>query len=193
VILVFFATFLLSAWGSLQPGVVNSLVAQTTLNNGRKQGIRLAFWMVLPEFFYSALALLASRWFMQHAGFQQVISSLFPFVLIGLGLFLYLQPTAKGNAVLSPLKGALLAFTNVQLPLFWMGMALALSATFHWDFTQTGNQIAFVAGTGLGALAMLLVWVFVFARLARTRIGNWPFQKIFGATLGLIGILGITT
>lgn len=193
VIQVFFATFLLSAWGSVQPGIVNSLVAQTSLTQGRNQGVKLALWMVLPEFLYSALALFASHWLMKQESFQQFVSSLFPFVLIGLGIFLYLQPAAKGKAVISPLKGVLLAFTNLQLPLYWMGMAVALSTMFHWDFTQTGNQIAFVAGTGLGALSMLLVWVFAFARMAHSRIGNWPFQKIFGLVLGLIGILGLTT
>ena len=179
-----------SAWGSIQPGIVNTIVANTAVHHGRKRAVALALWMIIPEFIYSAFALFAGRWLMVNAPFSEIASGFSALLLIGVGLYLFLHKAEENQTKeIKSVNGVLLAFGNLQLPLYWIAVLLCMSSRYSFD--KFPNQFAFILGSGLGALAMLFAWIWMFTGLSGSKSKLIYLNKIFGGLLLLAGFWSV--
>ncbi len=186
---------LLSALGSLQPGLVNVAVVQVGLRRGLAASLWLAAGGSLPEVLYAWLALRVhlglDGWL---AGFV-LRSPLAPWLAVGAlalggGYYLYwargpaapvsvaVPGSAKNWAALS--KGLGLALQNVQLIIFWLAV-LAYLPRASWlvspvQLASLAYQYAFVLGSGLGAFAFLAGLAGLTARLG-PRLGQGFGQR----------------
>ncbi len=188
---IFFAAFIVSAWGSVQPGLVNTFIAQSAQDYGKRKAVSLAIIMVIPEFLYASCSVFLSEWMERNPIFQTYAIDFLPFVLLGVGIALVFKKKAikkqkPSNGMKA--KGLLLAMVNVHLPLYWLGMVMAFSHFFGWNFEMLNQKLALILGAGFGAFAMLLVWIWVFDRLANSRFQHIQFGKIFGLVLMSFGL-----
>jgi len=189
---IFFTTLIVSAWGSVQPGLVNTFIATSARTFGKRKAILLATIAVLPEFLYAAICVYFNQWLESNELFSVYVNSIFPLVMIVLGTIMYFKNdtipvSAKSKKI--ELKGFLLGLANIQLPLYWLGMVMVFNHLFGWQFESFDEKAAFISGTGLGAFLMLLVWIWIFDLLANSRFQHLPFNKIFGFLLVASGIV----
>lgn len=191
---IFFAAFIVSAWGSVQPGLVNTFIAQSAQDYGKTKAVSLAIIMVIPEFLYASCSVFLSEWMERNPLFQKYAVDFLPFVLLGVGIALvFKKKTIKKEKPSSGMKakGLLLAMVNVQLPLYWLGMVMAFSHFFGWNFEMLNQKLALILGAGFGAFAMLLVWILVFDFLSRSRFRHFPFSQVFGFILIVTGVVAL--
>lgn len=204
-ILFFLCICLISAVGSLQPGLVNLAVIQTVLQRGTFPAVCLAIGGCLPEMLYAWLAVQAhggmGGWasqIIQHPAAQWIALG----VLAGAGIYYLCRPAVAWGVEQRPArplaafgKGLLLALYNAQLVVFWI-LVLAF-VQVHWPppnvMTRSMFQIAFALGSGLGALFFLLSLVALVDRYnekIKTAFGHRANQWT-GIVLLLIAAWGI--
>lgn len=159
---------LISAVGSLQPGLVNLAVIQTVLQRGTFPATCLAVGGCLPEMLYAWLAIQAhdgmGGWasqMIQHPAARWIALG----GLAGAGVYYVCRPAVAWGVEPRPArpwaafgKGLILALYNAQLVVFWILVWAFVQV--HWPppnaMTRSMFQIAFVLGSGLGALFFLL-------------------------------------
>lgn len=167
-ILIFVATFAVSFAGSVQLGPVNLAVIQASLNRSFNVALWLALGGCLPEIAYAWIALKSVHFFEQYPDIQSIISTaLIPiFVLIGI-FTLQKKPSnqtiqqPKYGKRISVMKGFLLALLNPQLLPFWAVILMYFNGFSFLKISTLSHQVAFLLGTALGALGILVVFAFV--------------------------------
>jgi len=178
--------------GALFNQVWSIHLAQSAQDFGRRKAVSLALVAVLPEFLYAAGSVFLSEWLERNPLFQTYAQGFLPFILFGVGMALVLKRKTlnKGKFHGSmKAKGLLLGLLNFQLPLYWLGIVMAFSHLFGWTFKTFPEKLALILGAGFGAFSMLLVWIWVFDRLANSRFQQVPFSRIFGLILIAIAIV----
>jgi threonine/homoserine/homoserine lactone efflux protein len=180
----------LSAVGSLQPGLVNVAVVQVGLRRGLAPSLWLAAGGSLPEVLYAWLALRV------HLGLDGWLASfvlrspLAPWLAVGAlalggGYYLYRarRPSVPAPATdtgaakpWAPLaQGLGLALQNAQLVVFWLAVLAYLPRAPRLvspvQLASPAYQYAFVLGSGLGAFAFLAGLAWLTARLG-PRLGQ---------------------
>lgn len=162
---LFLLVALISFGGSIQIGAVSMAVIQTTLSRSRSAGIWVALGGSIPEFIFSFIAL-KGLLFLQHN--QSIIDWLnmliIPIFLL-LGLYSFFQKETDGNeeGIIETsknfdfAKGFSLGMINPQLLPFWFFSLVYISKYF--SINTLSAKYAFVLGTGVGAFAILLVFV----------------------------------
>jgi threonine/homoserine/homoserine lactone efflux protein len=191
----FLVICLLSALGSLQPGLVNVAVVQVGLRRGLAASLWLAAGGSLPEVLYAWLALRV------HLGLDGWLadfilrSPLAPWLAVGAlalggGYYLYRARRPDGPVLATaarPVKtwaalaqGLGLALQNAQLIVFWLAV-LAYLPRASWlvspaELASPAYQYAFVLGSGLGAFAFLAGLAGLTARLG-PRLGQHFGQR----------------
>ena len=162
---LFLVVALISFVGSIQIGAVSIAVIQTTLSRSRSAGIWVALGGSIPEFIFSFIAL-KGLLFLQHN--QSIIDWLniliIPiFLLLGLYSFFQKEPDKDEELIIENqkkfdfAKGFSLGMINPQLLPFWFFSLVYISKYF--SINTLSAKYAFVLGTGVGAFAILLVFV----------------------------------
>jgi threonine/homoserine/homoserine lactone efflux protein len=169
---------LVSAVGSLQPGLVNVAVVQAGVHRGLATARWLALGGSLPELLYAGLAWQIHRgvegWLADWAYLTPALPWLAA-VALTLGGLYYLrqaslparppQPQGGATGLKALAQGFVLALQNVQLVVFWL---FVLAYLPQWPWLLSPAQLAspwfpwlFVLGSGLGAFAFLagLAWL----------------------------------
>jgi threonine/homoserine/homoserine lactone efflux protein len=185
---IFFITALISFVGSVQLGPVNLAIMKSVLEGRAKSGLIIGAGVCIPEFIYSTFALFASAWLLQRHGLLMILEwSIVP-LLIGMGIFNILKKTNTEEETAAEkaedfVKGFFLSLFNPQLLPFWLTMLVMLNGYDFFAIKNTGDRIAFIAGTGCGefALIMFVVWVTSkFREYLMNKMKTWNLNKIFG-------------
>lgn len=178
----FIIASIVSIWGSLQLGMVNTAVVETTLSKGKKSAFFLALGGILPEIPYSLIALMSLRATEFLNAHKILVSWIIGVILLLIGFYYFRKSqkdaTKNGRVILKTskrrtdfVKGLFLALLNPQLILFWSGIVLLIqSGTFDFltssppliNFDADGYispKIAFSLGTATGAFAILLAYI----------------------------------
>lgn len=162
-LLLFLFTSFISFAGSLQLGTVNLSVIQTVLYKNIRSACWVALGGSLPEMFYGAVAL----WFSGYISTQTLfyLEILVIPVLVVLGVY---NIRKKNKEVKIREKrdngfwqGLGLGILNPQLLPFWFAILVYLKSLQLFNFNHLAVQLAFVAGTAAGALALLLSLAFL--------------------------------
>ena len=214
-VIAFVVAAIISFWGSLQLGLVNVAVIETTLHKGRTHGIWLAIGGVLPEIPYTLIAIFGANYVDKIEEYKQDLGIAVGLILLGLGLFYFFKkPTYSGSKKGVPtsskshssfIKGFLLALANPQLIFFWSGILILIKTnSFNFfkhkevliDFNQAAfvsPRITFALGAALGALGILLLYIRLTTKYRERLlaiVGN-RLGKIVGVLFILIGVIAL--
>lgn len=203
-----------SFWGSLQLGLVNVTVIETTLTKGGRYALMLAIGGVLPEIPYTLISIYGAEYVGSLEEHKTTIGIVIGSLLILLGLF-YLNKKSKPMEISSstskyPRTGAFakgfgLAMLNPQLIFFWSSILILIETgalnlfknkASMIDFNASGwlsPKWSFAFGAAVGALAILMIYI-VLARKFRERISSKlsdKLNKLVGIFFILIGLFSM--
>lgn len=194
---IFLATAAISFVGSLQLGPVNLIVIQSVLKRNLQAGLWIALGGCLPEMIYATAAVGAGMWLEQNPGSWNVLEwSAVPF-LLGIGVFIFFTPnrpfTLKNgqNQSFSFLKGLTLGLLNPQLFPYWLIMLVQFGMYDALRVQTRPEQIAFVLGTAVGALGLLIGVAYLtshFRESLLVRLGKVNFNRFLGALFVLLAV-----
>ena len=215
VILAFAVAAVISFWGSLQLGLVNVAVIETTLTRGGKYALLLAIGGVIPEIPYTLLAIYGAEYVGTLERYKTSLGIVIGAILIGIGVIYLLKRSKpmeiKESTSRFPRTGAFakgfgLAMLNPQLIFFWSGILILIeTGSFNFingkdtliDFRAEGlisPKWSFAFGAAIGALAILIIYIYL-ARKYRGRISSDLSQKLnkvvglFFIVIGLVSIV----
>jgi threonine/homoserine/homoserine lactone efflux protein len=175
--ILFITVAAISFVGSIQIGVVNLAVIQTTLYRGFFTGILVALGGSIPELIYAFLALKCVVFIQENQFLVSWLNLLtIPFfLLIGLG-YLFRKETNNmddeyfyKHKKVDFFRGFLLGVLNPQLLPFWFFTFIFLSKSF--SINDLSAKYAFVLGAGFGAFSILLLFAYL-ANRYNERIKN---------------------
>ena len=180
VILLFFLTALISAYGSLQLGPVNGAVLRYCFRAEFRAATWLALGGCLPELLYSGLAIWGWNYLVAYEDLlRQLQWALIPvFAVLGLRMLLIArkqkklsisESAPKEEKSLPLLEGLWLGLLNPQLPLFWISMLAFYSGTMGISPSSLPEKIAFVLATASGAFGLLCLLI-QFSRRQQKRL-----------------------
>ena len=201
---IFFLGVIISFLGTLPLGPINLSVVDTTLKSGTKPALFLSIAASLIEILMVFIAVWCSMAFTDLLSFSDWTKWVAVLVLIGLGLFFWLQPnktkevkTDKGeNSKLKEnrnafLKGILLALLNPQAVPFWFFVLASLNSAKVIDLSFQKDTLllwSFLIGTSVGKF--LSLWLFAaLSKLVEQRATHFSqyINKGIGGILILIG------
>lgn len=213
-LIAFVVAALVSFWGSLQLGLVNVAVIETTLTKGGRYALMLAIGGVIPEIPYTLLSIYGAEYIGTLEEYKSILGFVIGGILIAIGVF-YLFKRSKEMKVNTstskyPKTGAFakgfgLAMLNPQLIFFWSGI-LILIETGSFNIFQDKETLidfgassvispkwSFAFGAAIGALAILVIYIYL-ARRYRGRISSDlsnKLNKIVGFFFIGIGVVSI--
>jgi threonine/homoserine/homoserine lactone efflux protein len=199
ILLIFSLTFGISFLGSVHPGPVNLSVVQATLRRDYRTGLWLAAGGCVPEIIYGLLAVQGVKLFEQWPGLFGALRIAIVPVLLGLGVLTIVRsywpgasqpevnPDTGGHYSFG--RGFVLSLLNPQLLAFWVVILVWYHGHPLLRVSTVGRQLAFVAGTSLGAFGILWVYAWL-VRRHRARINRYLQAERFDRAMGW-GFVGL--
>ncbi|MCU0450303.1 MAG: LysE family transporter [Bernardetiaceae bacterium] len=200
---------LVSAVGSLQPGLVNVAVVQTGLRQGLAASLWLALGGSLPELLYAGLAWQIHRgvhgWLANWSHLAPALPWLAAAALVLGGLYylhqarLPVQAQAQSR-VRSHRKalaeGFILALQNAQLVVFWL-FVLTYLPQWPWALAPSHQSsqwlpLVLMLGSGLGAFAFLAGLAWLTARWGQRLGASFAPRASFWSGIILLAVAALT-
>jgi threonine/homoserine/homoserine lactone efflux protein len=191
-ILLFLLICLVSAVGSLQPGLVNLSVVQTVTQRGLMAGFYVALGGSLPEMLYAFLAIQIVEFgekFTFIKAFLPYIKWFSIAILIAISAYFFLKKASEYHYLSGSskppdkynyrvflkafLKGFLMGLSNFQLVFFWSVVFLYCKEMAITAMQKSENQLAFIVATGIGAFIFLCLLAMLTAKYQH------KFQTVF--------------
>lgn len=194
---IFLATAAISFVGSLQLGPVNLIVIQSVLKRNLQAGLWMALGGCLPEMIYSAAAVGAGMWLEQNPGVWKVLEwSAVPLLLV-IGILIFFTPNRsiklekEQKQSFSFLKGLTLGLLNPQLFPYWLIMLVQFGMYKALRVQTRLEQIAFVLGTAVGALGLLMGAAYLTSHFRESlleRLESFNFNRFLGFLFILLAV-----
>jgi threonine/homoserine/homoserine lactone efflux protein len=179
VLVILFCAAVVSFVGSLQLGPVNVMVINTVLHHTKRAAWLVALGGCIPEFIYSALAVYFGQHFTSNSVFNKTLSFFSIILFAAMGVYFVFKKTKsislennslqKANTEQNFYKGLALASFNPQLLPFWFFIFLSFNDITLLNVSSSIQKIAFVLGAGVGAFALLSLFIFL-AHKYKTKI-----------------------
>ncbi|MBP6511915.1 MAG: LysE family transporter [Bacteroidia bacterium] len=158
-----FAT-VISFVGSLQPGLVNMGVLYAGYHHSRNAAIKMALGGILPEIIYSAIALFLYKKAAEFSFIKETLNILFIPLLLMAGIYLLKKKPSKEEIKNQNghdfTNGFMIGMVNPLLIPFWLIWIQQVVQRGYLELSNFYTQAAFVLGTAVGALVLLLVVAF---------------------------------
>lgn len=172
--LLFLIAFLISAAGTLPPGLITLTITQTAIKEGRAAGLQSSFGATIPEFLYTYLALIGADFLLRNANISYYIQVVSAVLFFGLGLWFWLTaPKALKTTNDGPLpskrffqRGLVAGFFNFLIIPFWLFIIVWLRANGYVIAGQVNFLLFSVAGA-LGAFCAFLLYLAIGAFILR--------------------------
>jgi threonine/homoserine/homoserine lactone efflux protein len=174
-LVLFFLALLISAVGTLPPGLITLTIVQTTVQEGKKAGMLNALGASIPEFIYAYIVLAGAETLRQNATLDYYIqlASVIIFLVLALWFWFSKQKELTSEPAVTAarrkffLRGVAAGFFNFLIVPFWLFIIVWLQAN---DFTVEGQPtiILFSLGAALGALLVFTVYI---------EAGAWLLKK----------------
>lgn len=183
----FLLTVVLSFWGSLQLGLVNVTVIETTLAGGFRRAQPVAIGGAIPELIYAALAIFFVEQIQQYRSIIEAFSWAMIAVFALLGLYFLMKKQSKPE--LQPAstgfwKGFALGMINPQLILYWTFVFFYLQQEL--DLNTFTAKLLLVAGAMIGAWLALVFFAFLTEKYRHKLLGSWSLYMY--RTIGIFFI-----
>lgn len=170
-LIILFCAAVVSFVGSLQLGPVNVMVINTVLHQNSRSAWSVALGGCIPEFIYSALAVYFGQHFVSNSVWNKALSivSIILFAAMGVcfiikkakAISLESNSLQKANTAHNFYKGFALASFNPQLLPFWFFIFLGFNDITLLKVSSSIQKLAFVLGSGVGAFALLSLFIFL--------------------------------
>ncbi|MEZ4900530.1 MAG: LysE family transporter [Spirosomataceae bacterium] len=197
-VLIFVVTAVISFVGSIQLGPVNLTVIQSVLRRNLQAGLWVAVGGSLPEMLYAGVAIWAGMWLKTHQTVWLILEWSAVPVLLGIGLVTFFTPGSSmtlskinNPSSASMAKGFLVGMLNPQLFPYWLVMLLQFSNYDLLRVQTITEQMAFVAGTAVGALFLLIgvaILSFRFRERLMEQISRWSINRFLGVLFVLLAV-----
>ncbi|MCU0338385.1 MAG: LysE family transporter [Spirosomaceae bacterium] len=208
--LIFVVAALVSFAGSLQLGPVNLTVIQQVLQRHLRAGVWVALGGCLPEMLYATAAVKAGQWLENHRDIWQFIEWGSVPLLLLIGIVTYRATpknstpsptlplsgegsetqriskvaTKSSSTIPSPFwRGMMMGMLNPQLFPFWLLVLVQFNSYAALRVQSPVEQGAFVVGTSVGALGLLVGVAFLTAHYKETllqKLQAVPFHRVLG-------------
>jgi len=163
VVVCFLVATTISFFGSVQLGPVNLRVIHASYHHGMGAAWRVALGGVLPEILYSFGAIWFAEIFTHLPGLSLALELAAVMFFAGSGLFLILKkeapvsdPATRNKAYF--FAGLAAALFNPLLLPFWLMVTGYLTQTGMITLEPFSNKAAFILGTAVGALLLLVAF-----------------------------------
>lgn len=178
--LLFCIAVLISAVGTLPPGLITLTIVQTTVQEGKKAGLLNAMGATVPEFFYTYLALVAADLLLDNLTLTHYIKISALVVFLALALWFWLvQPadeTSEKVVVAARyqyfIKGMAAGFFNFLIVPFWLFIIVWLQAN-GVELKGQAGILFFSFGGALGAFFVFFLYIelghFLLKRISSVR------------------------
>jgi threonine/homoserine/homoserine lactone efflux protein len=155
--------FAVAFLGLIQPGMLNMTAAKTSLDKGKKEGLKFAFGASVFVIIQSFIAVTFAKYLVQNPNVISWLKKIAIFVLIGLSIFFYLQAKKqfkgegkdkKGNSFV---VGFLMSSINMlAIPFYLIAVTWAEKNGFM-EIKQPYTSF-FVVGTVLGSFTIFAIY-----------------------------------
>jgi threonine/homoserine/homoserine lactone efflux protein len=180
--------------GSIPPGTLNILVLQLGLENKLKAALRFSLAVAIIEYPYAWIAVAFEGWVSASPAVQANFKLLAASVMVLLGL-IGLWGARKPSATTVKLqdsgfvRGLILSILNPQAIPWWIAVTAYLKSE-GWIFLDTAAKVhAYVLGTSLGALALLVLLAFAAQRVSKFIQHNRLVAILPSAILLALGLI----
>ena len=195
-IIILLASALASFIGSLQLGPVNLFVIDTTLNKNKASAYCVAFGGMIPEFIYCTMAVYFGTFFTDNPTIFIAFKVLLIVILAVVGVVFFFKkhrsPTIESeqkkktsSKIKYFLKGFTLAALNPQLLPYWLVVMVYFNSIKLLEFKSEFDQIAFIFGSGLGAM-ILLIFIIVTIKKFKIEILRYLNNKFYFKAIGML-------
>jgi len=177
--------------GVIPPGLINMYAAKVSRNEGRKKAILFSIGVCVTVMLQTFVALLFAGYIEMHPGIVDVLQKVALGIFISLTIyFIFIAEDTRREIRNSDtysktnrfFSGMLLAVLNL-LPLpYWIYLGLTFSVFGWFSFAQPELSVA-VIGSGLGTLAVLMIYVQFFR----------PKEEATKSKLNMNYIIGLVT
>lgn len=196
-LLIFLVTAAISFVGSLQLGPVNLTVIQSVLRRDLSTGRWIALGGCLPEMIYAAAAVWAGMWLEKHPSVWTLLEWSTVPVLLSFGIVIFFtrnRPVQLENPQqqsFSFVKGLTIGLLNPQLFPYWLVVLVQFGMYSALRVQTLLEQIAFVAGTAVGALGLLVVVAYLashFRERLLEKLSKFNVNQLLGALFIVLAV-----
>jgi threonine/homoserine/homoserine lactone efflux protein len=195
---IFFATFIISFLGSVHPGPLNVSVIEITLKNSLKAGLLMIVGGIIPEIFYSLLAVEGVLFFQTNL----IIFKILQWAMVAILLFMAIMAiNAKEKPIKNQniganifMKGLGLSFLNPQLIVFWLLIVVYFQGISLLRISSIFDKLAFVFGAAAGAFALNYLyasWAFAKRDFIFKHINQKLFNLLIGGSFIIMAIIQV--
>lgn len=203
-LVIFLLTAVISFAGSLQVGPVNYFVVKSAIQVNSRSGVMVAIGGSIPELIYSLLAVLTGAYLHRFPGIFSGFQLISAVVMGIIGCVIFFRPfsqpewkndqsgTVSGKRFL--LKGFMLGMLNPQLLPFWLVVYTSFFSLTGFKIVSLTDNIAFIAGTGIGAFALHLLLIRL-TETNRSRLSKWMqvpgLHRIIGSIFVILAMIQV--
>ena len=174
----FLLAFIISAVGSIPPGLITLSILRRSVNSGRRDALWVSAGALFPELAYTYVALVGYRYLQQHQFVEHQIQQLATGVFLVFGAYYLLKKRSADMALPQDKqervhttnlgRGLGIGLLNMLIVPFWV-----IVAGWLGKYGYTFENVALVTSFCLGAAAGagLVFWAYV-------ELGNWLVQRL---------------
>jgi threonine/homoserine/homoserine lactone efflux protein len=190
---VFIAGLLFSFIGSIPPGTLNITVLQLGLENKKNTALRFALAVAIIEYPYAWIAVAFEDWLTSSPIIIENFQLITAILMTVLGIFTLWAARKPSNLSVKFnesgfRRGIVLSLLNPMAIPYWMGATAYFKAQGWIDLSTSGRVHSYVFGTSVGALLLLILFVFAATRLAPYVRQNLIFKMVPGFVMLALGI-----
>lgn len=183
--------------GVIPPGLLNMTAAKISLKEGYSRGIMFSIGVSLTVLVQTYIAVIFARYLSNHPNVIDILQrvALVVFILITI-YFLFFAKTTTNPDVEHHVRskhsrlfyGMFLSCLNL-FPIPYQAYISITIAAFGWLSFDLISISSYVAGVGMGTLAMLYVYIFFFDRIKNKKFTSQKnMNYIIGGITGIISI-----
>ncbi len=190
---VFLAGLAFSFIGSIPPGTLNVTVLLLGLDKKKNTALRFALAVAIIEYPYAWIAVAFEGWLTSSPVIIENFQLITAIVMTALGAFTLWasQKPSTFSVKFSESgfrRGIVLSLLNPMVIPYWMGATAYFKAQGWIDLSTNGLVHSYVFGTSVGAMLLLILFVFMATKLAPYVQQNIFIKMLPGIIMLVLGI-----
>ena len=179
--------------GSIPPGTLNITVLQLGIEKKVNIALRFALAVAIVEYPYAWIGVVFESWITSRPVIIEHFQLITAVVMTAIGI-MNLMASDKPGGFAARLdqsgfrRGAILSILNPMAIPFWIAITAYLKSNGWLDLSTAWLIQAYVIGTSVGVLLILLIFIFLAAKFSGYAQGNKWVKKFPGIVLLVLGL-----